>query len=154
MKETYEWFAYVGVIAILSGLVYGEGKRNVELHAQVSLTGQELYRKIAHSKTKLQIIDVRADSSEYEDTHIPGAIPFPNCDMSATPDEAKQQIFSFVPTIIVSKDGDMETFKKCQQNFTVARNLAGGIAAWDDASLPEDSGEYVPPKASAGGGCL
>ena len=38
--------------------------------------------------------------------------------------------------------------------FKLARNLEGGIEGWTDEGLPEDSGEYVPPKPGAGGGCL
>jgi hypothetical protein len=65
-----------------------------------------------------------------------------------------ERILPSVPTIIVSEDGDAEAFKKCATFFTSARNLEGGLEAWVDANLPEDSGEYIPPKPSAGGGCL
>jgi len=43
---------------------------------------------------------------------------------------------------------------RCFARFTGARRLAGGMAAWVAAKLPEDSGEYAPPSVKAGGGCL
>jgi rhodanese-related sulfurtransferase len=146
---------YLVILCVLGVMVFVEGTRAATLEAQVPLTPQELYKKLAKSQVKLQIVDVRADVTEgYEDTHVPGAIPFPGCDLDKAPDNAKERILPTVPTIVVSAEGDAAAFEKCRSFFTSARNLAGGMTAWDDANLPEDSGEYSPPKGSAGGGCL
>ena len=56
--------------------------------------------------------------------------------------------------VIVTADGDDAAFEACRQHFAAARNLAGGMEAWSAANLPEDTGEYRAPKASASGGCL
>lgn len=154
MKERFEWTVHVAVVAVLSGFVFAEGKRNVDLQGKLPISAQELYKKVAKSQTKVQIVDIREGEEAYDDTHIPGAIPFPNCDVAAAPEKARDQIFSFVPTVVVSKDGDPQAYARCLQHFQLARNLAGGIDGWVEAGLPEDSGEYAPPRNSAGGGCL
>lgn len=154
MKK-FEPFIYIVLFVVLGGLVLSEGAKAAALDRSIALTPKELYRKIAKREGALQIVDVREDVEEnYEDTHIPGAIPFPNCDMKETPEGARDQVEPSVPTIIVSGDGDQELFNKCAAYFTSARNLEGGLEAWDDENLPEDSGEYQPPKVGAGGGCL
>lgn len=145
---------YVALVALLAGLIGVEGKRNTELQAQVALTPAQLWKKLANSQTKLQIIDARTDLDEFEDVHIPGAIPFPGCELAKTPDAAVDRIYPYLNTVVVTEDGDKAAFDACAAKFTVAWNLAGGMSAWEDEALPEDSGEYVPPKASAGGGCL
>lgn len=154
MNQRIELAAYIGVVVILALLVVAEGRKNAELTTDLPLTPQELYQKLAKSQVQMQIVDVREEADEYEDFHLPGAIPFPGCDPSKTAPETLERILTSVPTVVVSADGDTATFKKCRTHFTTARNLTGGFTAWDDEGLPEDSGEYVPPKASAGGGCL
>ena len=150
MKQR-EWLSYLAVIAVLGALIFVEGTRAHTLEERVALLPAELYRKLAKSQVKLQIVDARA-LDEYEDTRIPGAVPFPGC---TTPvPAAEKHVLASVPTIIVSATGDAATFASCRARFTSARNLAGGMTAWSDAGLPEDSGEYVPPKPGAGGGCL
>jgi rhodanese-related sulfurtransferase len=60
-----------------------------------------------------------------------------------------------VPTVIVAAgEVDAAAAEACAARFTAARVLAGGMEAWSDANLPEDSGEYVAPSSKAGGGCL
>jgi rhodanese-related sulfurtransferase len=104
---------------------------------------------------KLQIVDLRPyDDEHYLDAHIPGAIPSPGCDEGQTPEKAKDRIYSYVQTIIVTEAGDSAAFEACSKRFGQARLLAGGMAAWTEASLPEDTGDYSPPKNAAGGGCL
>jgi rhodanese-related sulfurtransferase len=152
---TLEPFVYAAALLASSGFVVYEGARRAELDEKVGVTPRELYGKIAKSQVKLQIVDVRPDPEEnYEDTHVPGAIPFPGCDLAMTPDKAKDRVLKSVPTIVVSESGDRATFDKCAAFFTSARNLTGGLDAWVEENLPEDSGEFVPPKPSAGGGCL
>lgn len=151
MKEA---LVYVVLILGLSGLVFAEGRRNTELQARSALTPKRLYSKLSNRQLTLQIVDVRDDLTEFEDTHVPGALPFPGCDPAKLPRAAKDRVYPWVPTVIVSAQGDVASFEKCREQFKLAWNLAGGITAWSDANLPEDSGEYTPPRASAGGGCL
>lgn len=146
--------AYTIVIALLGALLYAEGRRNVELQAQVPLVARDFYRQLASSQVKLQIIDARADVAEYEDTHIPGAIPLAGCDLEAADPAVRSRVFSYAPTVVVTADGDPAIYARCRRQFALARNLAGGMAAWSEAGYPEDSGEWVPPKNRAGGGCL
>lgn len=138
----------------LTTLNLHEGARRHDLEARLALAPRELYQRLAKSELKWQIVDVRPDVADYDDAHIPGAIPYPGCDPAQVPAAAKERILGSVPTIIVSGDGDPSTFEKCGRGFTSARNLEGGMTAWSDSNLPEDSGEYAPPRSSAGGGCL
>lgn len=142
------------LLALFGALLAREAAANARLQAQVPLAAKELYQAIATSQQKLQLVDVRAALDDYQDTHVPGAIPFPGCDASKAPPGAAERVLASVPTIIISADGDPAAYAACARHFTQARNLAGGLDAWVDANLPEDSGEYVPPKPAAGGGCL
>ncbi len=156
MKQSLEWFVYVGVVCVLSLVLVQEGGKQVELNAAIPVTGQQLLNMISQSQTKIQILDARPIEGDegYEETHIPGAVPFPNCDFTAGLEHANKQILSSAPTVIVSADGNSEVFAKCRTQFKVVRNLAGGMKAWIDQGLPEDSGDYTPPRSSSGGGCL
>jgi rhodanese-related sulfurtransferase len=145
-----EPFLWAGVIAVLAVLVLVEGRRNAELEERLALAPKALYGKLARSQVRLQIVDVRTDAEEFEDAHIPGAIPFPGCDPSA----ASEWMLGSVPTVIVSGEGEPALFEACRKYFTLAKNLGGGMAAWSDENLPEDVGEYSPPLVAAGGGCL
>jgi rhodanese-related sulfurtransferase len=119
------------------------------------VTARELYRTLARSRAALQVVDVRADLADgYEDARVPGAIPLPGCDLAATPERARDRVYPSVPTVLVTSSGDPAEAARCAGFFTTARLLAGGMEAWSDANLPEDSGEYSPPSAKAGGGCL
>ena len=142
------------LFALFGALLAREAVANARLQAQVPLSPKELYQAIATLQQKLQIIDIRADIAEFEDTHVPGSIPFPACDATKAPPGAAERVLASVPTVIVSAAGDAATFAACAQRFAQARNLGGGLVAWVDANLPEDSGEYLPPKPSSGGGCL
>ncbi len=166
MNAKVERLIYIGIIAVLSILLLSFGKKEIELRKQIPITVEELYEKLGNPKITLQIIDVRqyeipeeeedeADEIDYyTGVHIPGAIPLPDCDESKAPEEALKQINPYLPTVIVSKDGDPEIFKKCAKKFAIVQNLKGGIEAWDEAGYPEDEGEYEPPAAGGGGGCL
>jgi rhodanese-related sulfurtransferase len=140
---------WAGAFLLVTLLILSAGAKNAELS-----TAKALYKTMASTQRPLQVIDVREDLDEYDDTHIPGSIPFPGCDMAQTAEEVRPFILKSVPTVIISAEGDDETFEKCRVHFTHAQNLAGGIEGWTDELLPEDSGEYVPPKPGAGGGCL
>jgi rhodanese-related sulfurtransferase len=154
---THRWLepgAWLTIILVLSALIVTTGMKNAELREQLPVGAKDLYRTLAYSQTKVQIIDVREDLEEFDDTHIPGAIPFPGCDLEQTPEEVRPYILKSVPTFIVSEEGEVEEFERCREHFTLARNLEGGIEGWTDEGLPEDSGEWVAPKPGAGGGCL
>lgn len=147
--------AWVAALALSSSFVVSQGVRRAELDEATPIAPKALYKLVSSPNVKLQIVDVRPDPSEnYEDTHLPGAIPFPGCDPTGMDPKVMERILPSVPTIVVSEDGEADAFKKCAAFFTSARNLEGGLEAWVDANLPEDSGEYIPPKPSAGGGCL
>ena len=142
------------LLALFGALLAREAAANARLQAQVPLSPKELYQAIATSQQKLQLVDVRAALADYDDTHVPGAVPLPGCDPDKAPPAAAERVLASVPTVIISADGDRAAFEACAARFTQARNLAGGVDAWVDANLPEDSGEYLPPKPAAGGGCL
>lgn len=153
--KNFEPYIYIALFFILGAGLLSEGARAAALDREAGVTPTSLYRELSKGSSKLQIIDVRPDPEEnYEDTHVPGAVPFPGCDMGQTPEIAKKSIEMIIPTIIISEDGDEELFNKCSAHFTSARNLKGGLEAWVEADLPEDSGEYQPPSTGAGGGCL
>ncbi|WP_297456066.1 rhodanese-like domain-containing protein [Persephonella sp.] len=166
MSPKIERAIYIAVIIVLSGVLLAFGKKEVELRNNLPMTVDELADKMSNPKINLQIIDVRPykpseeEEDEAEDTdfytlvHIPGAIPMPDCDLSKTPKDARPQISPYVPTVIVSKNGDPKVFEKCKKFFKFVRNLKGGIVAWDEAGYPEDEDEYTPPSAGGGGGCL
>jgi rhodanese-related sulfurtransferase len=144
-------------LTLSSSFVVYEGVRRAQLDAARGIDAKELYRALSSAQAKLQIVDIRGDVEEnYEDVHVPGAIPFPGCDLEKTPPLARDRIVPSIPTIIVSADGDIAAADAaaCSAFFTSVRTLNGGIEAWSDENLPEDSGEFIPPKPSAGGGCL
>lgn len=155
MRRLLEPVGWGALLVVLAGLVVSEGGRRAELERSVPLAPEELYRTLARSQTSWQVIDARLDVvEEYEDAHVPGAIPMPACDLSRAPEAARQRIHRGVPTVIVTAAGDPEEVRPCLASFAAARSLGGGMEAWSDANLPEDSGEYSAPSARAGGGCL
>jgi len=155
MKAWIEPVAWAALLLALSALVVGEGRRRADLERRLPLAPAELYRTLARSQTSFQVIDARRDlAAEYEDAHVPGAIPMPTCDPALAPEAARGRIHRAVPTVIVTANGDAAEARHCTARFTSARTLAGGMAAWSGAKLPEDSGEYSAPSARAGGGCL
>jgi rhodanese-related sulfurtransferase len=155
MTRRLETAVYLALLAGLSLLVAAEGRRRAELERRVPVAPAELYRTLARSQTSWQVVDVRPDMAEgYEESHVPGAIPLPGCDPERAPAAARARIHATVPTVIVtSGDGGAEV-ERCLARFGAARRLAGGMEAWSQARLPEDSGEYAPPSVKAGGGCL
>jgi rhodanese-related sulfurtransferase len=154
MKK-FELAIYAVAMAVLGLLLVFEGRHTTELQAHAAVSPKQLFDLLGNPQLKLQIVDLRPyDDDHYIDTHIPGAIPMPDCDLEKAPVGARDRIYPYVTTIIVSESGDEGAFEKCRGKFGVARNLAGGLEAWSDDNKPEDTGEYSPPKAGAGGGCL
>jgi rhodanese-related sulfurtransferase len=155
MKGWPEAAGWAALLFSLSALIVAEGARRADLERRVPLAPAELYRSLARSRTSVQVIDARRDpTEEYEDAHVPGAIPMPGCDLARAPEAARQRIYRGVPTVVVTATGADEEVRRCASSFTAARSLGGGMEAWSDANLPEDSGEYSAPSARAGGGCL
>jgi rhodanese-related sulfurtransferase len=155
MTRRIETAVYLALLAGLSLLVAAEGRRRADLERRVPVAPAEVYRTLARSQTAWQVVDVRPDLADgYEDSHVPGSIPLPGCDPERAPAAARARIHATVPTVIVtSGDGGAEV-ERCLARFGAARRLAGGMEAWSQARLPEDSGEYAPPSVKAGGGCL
>ena len=155
MSARAEAVAWAVALAVLSALVVVEGGRRADLERRVPVAPRELYRTLARSQTGVQVVDLRPDlENDYDDSHVPGAIPLPGCDPSLAPPGAAARIQRSVPTVLVSEDGGGEALSRCLARFTSARTLAGGMDAWDGERLPEDVGEYTPPSSKAGGGCL
>lgn len=158
--EMIERGVFLAVIFALSGVLVSQANARVDLERAIPMQPKALYEGLANG-IKPQIIDFRPledddneDVGGYEYTHVPGAIPMPGCDPTTTPEDALAQIQYGVPTIIVSAEGEAEAYEACAARFSRARNLEGGMLGWMDEFLPEDEGEYVAPKAGAGGGCL
>lgn len=166
MNPKIERAIYIGIIVVLAFLVLSFGKKQIELQKSLPLTVEQLYKKLGNPRINLQVIDVRPyePSEEEEDeaeeadfytlAHIPGAIPLPDCDESKAPEDALPQINYYLPTVILSKEGNEEIFKKCMEKFKVVQNVVGGMEAWVDEGYPTEEGEYTPPAAGGGGGCL
>ena len=155
MTRRIEPFAWAALLAVLAAPVAVEGRRRAELERRIPVGPAEAYRTLARSQTAWQVVDVRPDLADgYEDSHVPGAVPFPGCDLSRTPAAGRDRIYASVPTLIVSRTGGEPEARACLSRFGSARVLAGGMEAWSAARLPEDSGEYTPPSVKAGGGCL
>jgi rhodanese-related sulfurtransferase len=155
MKPLVEMWIYLAAMLALSHLVVVEGHARSSLERRLAIQPRELYRTMARSRTGWQVVDVRPELAEgYEESHVPGAIPLPGCDDGRAPAPARARILKSVPTVVVSARGDEPEVRTCLSRFTLARSLAGGMEAWSEARLPEDSGEYAPPSAKAGGGCL
>jgi 3-mercaptopyruvate sulfurtransferase SseA len=154
MKK-FETLVYVAAMAILGVALVAEGRHTTELLAHQAVSPKALYALLSNPQLKVQIVDLRAyDDDHFLDTHIPGAIPWPGCDREKAPEPARERVYPYVNTIIVTDTGDTAAFEACRSKFGQAQLLEGGMAAWSNANLPEDTGEYAAPKNAAGGGCL
>ncbi len=158
---------YIGIIAVLSITLLVFGKQELTLKSEIPASPDELYEKLGNPKITIQVIDIRpyapADEDEepdddymyYTQIHIPDSIPIPDCDINKAPEEAKEQINPYIPTYVISENGDPKAYEKCKGKFIIVRNVIGGIRMWDEEKgYPTDEGEYEPPKAGGGGGCL
>lgn len=153
--KRFESFIYVAAMAILGVALVAEGRRSTELQAHQAISPKAVYALLSNPQVKVQIVDLRAyDDDHYLDTHIPGAIPLPGCDPAQGPEAAKDRVYPYVSTIIVTDTGDAKAFEACRARFGQAQLMAGGMEGWSLANLPEDTGDYAAPKNAAGGGCL
>ncbi len=160
MAPALQRVAFLVVIVALSALVASAGMARTDIENRIPYESREVLSIVSQKGHRVQVIDVRKLSDDdddvggYEDARIPGALPMPGCDPANVPDEAKGRIRADIPTVLVSRDGDTKSYEACKQRFLRVRNLEGGMAAWTDAGLPEEDGEYVAPRMGAGGGCL
>ncbi len=146
---------YAAILAALAAALFAEGRRATALLAAQPLSHGALYALLSNPQVTVQVVDLRAyDDDHYLDAHIPGAIPLPGCDFARAPEKARDRVYPYVATVIVTDSGDAAAFAACREKFGQARLLEGGMAAWADAHRPEDTGDYAPPKSSAAGGCL
>lgn len=150
-----EGVLYVLAMVVLGVLLLGEGRRNTDLLARQAVSPKALYALLSNPQVKVQLVDLRPyDDDHYLDTHVPGSIPLPGCDFDKAPEAARERIYPYVSTVLITEDGDQAAFEACRAKFAQARLLEGGMTGWSDANLPEDTGDYSPPKNAAGGGCL
>lgn len=150
-----EQVIYVAAMVVLSVLLFAEGRRSAALDEKEEVAPKSLYALLSNPQVKVQLVDLRGyDDDGYLDTHVPGAIPMPDCDPSKGPPAAADRIYPYVTTILITQDGTGPAIEACRGRFALARVLAGGQEAWGGALLPEDVGDYAPPKNAAGGGCL
>ncbi len=164
MRPALQRTLFIGIIVTLIGVLGHLGKTQAELERRFPYSPQTLLRQLASSNTTLQLVDARPkadeatatddDVGDFEETHIPGAIPLPDCDVSKGSPLVLSQISSSIPTVIISKDGSRAVYEKCIAEFSLARNLFGGMVAWVEEGYPEADGEFVPPTMGTGGGCL
>lgn len=153
--KRFEPLVYAAVMAVLLVALIAEGRRSAALDEKLAVSAKELYALLSNPQVKLQLVDLRAyDDDAYLDAHVPGAVPLPDCDVEKAPAAARDRVYAYVQTVLITTDGQSPALEKCRAMFTSARVLAGGMTAWSDALLPEDVGDYSPPKNSAGGGCL
>ncbi|MBL8919588.1 MAG: rhodanese-like domain-containing protein [Myxococcaceae bacterium] len=153
--KRFEPLLYGAVMAVLLVALIAEGRRSAALDGKLALNAKELYGLLSNPQVKLQLVDLRAyDDDNYLDAHVPGSVPMPDCSIENAPPAARDRIYPYVQTVLIAGDGQEAAVERCRGQFMNARVLAGGMTAWSDALLPEDVGDYSPPKNSAGGGCL
>lgn len=153
--KRFEAVIYSGVLGVLAVMLVAEGRRATSLTAQQSVPPKALYAQLSNPKLQLQVVDLRDyDDDHFLDAHIPGAIPLPGCDVSRAPEKARDRAYPYVATVLVTESGDASAVAACAARFGQVQLLAGGMEAWSNANLPEDTGDYVPPKSGGGGGCL
>lgn len=88
-----------------------------------------------YADKKAVIVDVR-DDSEWQETHIPGAIHIPLAQLDSRLSELKQ--YQDSPVITQCRSGGrsakaLEILKSA--GFSKVYNLDGGLIAWDKAGL-------------------
>jgi 3-mercaptopyruvate sulfurtransferase SseA len=153
--KRFEQLFYTVTMVALSVVLFTEGRRSIDLDARAGLSPKALYTQLSNPQVKLQLVDLRPyDDDHYLDTHVPGAIPLPDCDPQAAPEQVGERVYPYVPTVLITAEGDSPALEACRKRFAAVQVLTGGMAAWSEANLPEDTGEYAPPKNAAGGGCL
>jgi len=153
--KRFEQLIYIAAMALLAVALFSEGRRSASLDEREGVSAKALYAELSNPQVKVQLVDLRAyDDDGYLDTHVPGSIPMPDCDPMKAPDAARERVYSYVTTVLITQDGQGAALEACRQRFAHSRILQGGLDGWVEARLPEDTGDYAPPKSAAGGGCL
>ncbi len=127
---------YIGVIGALlvALLLQGAKLQRVALTTARVVAAADLYREIRVAPEKYQLVDLR-DAAEFEDGHLPQAV---NLKPDAVPKRAP--LDRYKRTVIVTEEGDTETFAALAREFKLAMNLDGGMTQWRMSRLPEVSG--------------
>ncbi|OGI39013.1 MAG: hypothetical protein A2V91_05820 [Candidatus Muproteobacteria bacterium RBG_16_64_10] len=127
---------YIGVIGALlvALLLQGAKLQRVAPNTARAVAASDLYREIRAAPEKYQLVDLR-DAAEFEDGHLPQAV---NLKPDGVPKSAP--LDRYKRTVIVTEEGDQESFAALAREFKLAMNLDGGMMQWRMSRLPEVSG--------------
>lgn len=132
----YRWHAfYLVVIAALLAALFLQGAKaqRAALAAQQAVAAANLYQTIREAPGRYQVLDLR-QALEFEDGHLPLAINIqPDTLQTASLDRYRA-------TVVVTEEGDRETFAAAAREIKLAVNLEGGMTQWRMSRLPEASG--------------
>jgi len=124
---------YITVILLLSLTLIGQGRTLERLSQRMRkvITPREAYARIRQAPGIYQVIDLRG-IDDYAEGHLPGALLL----------GPELPLDRYKPTILVSEDGDPGLFRRKTQELRLRSsiNLQGGMVAWRQARLPEQSG--------------
>lgn len=127
---------YISVIGALlvALLLQGAKLQRAALDTARAVAAPDLYREIRVAPEKYQLVDLR-DAAEFEDGHLPQAVNLkPDGVLKGAP------LDRYKRTVIVTEEGDAETFATLAREFKLAMNLDGGMTQWRMSRLPEVSG--------------
>lgn len=127
---------YISVIGALlvALLLQGAKLQRAALDTARAVAAPDLYREIRVAPEKYQLVDLR-DAAEFEDGHLPQAVNLkPDGGLKGAP------LDRYKRTVIVTEEGDAETFAMLAREFKLAMNLDGGMTQWRMSRLPEVSG--------------
>jgi rhodanese-related sulfurtransferase len=133
---SYRWHAFylVIIVALLAALLLqGAKAQRAALAARQTVAAADLYQTIRQAPGRYQVLDLRA-ALEFEDGHLPQAINVAAQALPAAP------LDRWRPTVVVTEEGDRETFTAAAGEIKLAVNLEGGMTQWRMSRLPEVSG--------------
>ncbi|MCX7097678.1 MAG: rhodanese-like domain-containing protein [Methylococcales bacterium] len=118
----------------ISSLIFVMGSAVVHANEEIASVSPKEAATLYADK-KAVIVDVR-DDSEWQETHIPGAIHIPLAQLDSRLSELKQ--YQDSPVITQCRSGGrsakaLEILKSA--GFSKVYNLDGGLIAWDKAGL-------------------
>ncbi|TCO82761.1 rhodanese-related sulfurtransferase [Plasticicumulans lactativorans] len=126
------WMLFAALFAILGMLIVGEFRRRTS--GAYSVTPMEALRLM--NDADAAVVDVR-EVSEFRVGHIPEARSLPAGELDRRVGELEK--FKSSPLIVYCQNGERSLAiarKLRDQGFASARALAGGLFAWQGASLP------------------